>query len=706
MKSTILQKTTTFVDLLELRAWQHQNRAALTFLQDGEVEAHRLTYQALEQKARSIATQLQTLVGKGECALLLYPPGLEFISAFFGCLYAQVIAVPAYPPRRNQNLARLQAIVADTQAKVVLTTTSLLSNWEVWFNQIPELARMKWLSTDDIDLNLASDWQKPQINSHTLAFLQYTSGSTGKPKGVMVTHGNLLYNQQMIQQAYQHNEKTIVVGWLPLYHDMGLIGNVLQPLYLGTSCYLMSPVAFLQKPIRWLQAISRYQATTSGGPNFAYDLCVSKITPEQIATLDLSSWELAFNGAEPVQAETLAKFAAKFAPCGFRTEAFYPCYGMAETTLLVTGGVKKSVPVVLSVDSSAIEQNQVVIASEEQPESKQIVGCGQTWLEQKIAIANPQTLTQCSPTEIGEIWVSGANIAVGYWQNPEATQETFQAYLTDTGEGQFLRTGDLGFIRNGELFVTGRLKDLIIIRGHNHYPQDIELTSQKSHPALRLGCGAAFSITIAGEERLVITQEVERNYIRQLDVDEVVGAIRKAISQEHELQVHAVVLLKTASIAKTSSGKIQRQACRTAFLAGSLDIVGEWQANLQPLKLEALPASLEALKEQIQQAGHNHSANEQAALSPEKIQNWLVTSLALSLKFPSNDIDIQESFAHYGLDSSVAVSMTHELSEWLGCELDPILFWDYPSIERLAKHLAHQRSVSTNLETVSTAKET
>ncbi|MDM3858329.1 MAG: AMP-binding protein [Aphanizomenon gracile PMC644.10] len=706
MKSTILQKTTTFVDLLELRAWQHQNRAALTFLQDGEVEAHRLTYQALEQKARSIATQLQTLVGKGECALLLYPPGLEFISAFFGCLYAQVIAVPAYPPRRNQNLARLQAIVADTQAKVVLTTTSLLSNWEVWFNQIPELARMKWLSTDDIDLNLASDWQKPQINSHTLAFLQYTSGSTGKPKGVMVTHGNLLYNQQMIQQAYQHNEKTIVVGWLPLYHDMGLIGNVLQPLYLGTSCYLMSPVAFLQKPIRWLQAISRYQATTSGGPNFAYDLCVSKITPEQIATLDLSSWELAFNGAEPVQAETLAKFAAKFAPCGFRTEAFYPCYGMAETTLLVTGGVKKSVPVVLSVDSSAIEQNQVVIASEEQPESKQIVGCGQTWLEQKIAIANPQTLTQCSPTEIGEIWVSGANIAVGYWQNPEATQETFQAYLTDTGEGQFLRTGDLGFIRNGELFVTGRLKDLIIIRGHNHYPQDIELTSQKSHPALRLGCGAAFSITIAGEERLVITQEVERNYIRQLDVDEVVGAIRKAISQEHELQVHAVVLLKTASIAKTSSGKIQRQACRTAFLAGSLDIVGEWQANLQPLKLEALPASLEALKEQIQQAGHNHSANEQAALSPEKIQNWLVTSLALSLKFPSNDIDIQESFAHYGLDSSVAVSMTHELSEWLGCELDPTLFWDYPSIERLAKHLAHQRSVSTPLETVSTAKET
>ncbi len=690
-----MQETTTLVDLLQFRALQRPHKAAFTFLQDGETAAYSLTYQALEQKARSIAAQLQTLVTRGDNAsptigdraLLLYPPGLEFISAFFGCLYAQVVAVPAYPPRRNQNLARLQAIVADTQATVVLTTTALLSNREAWVNQAPELAEVQWLATDDIDVNLAADWQQPRISSDTLAFLQYTSGSTGKPKGVMVSHENVLYNQRMIQLAYQHTQETIFVGWLPLFHDMGLIGNVLQPLYLGISCYLMSPVAFLQKPIRWLQAISRYQATTSGGPNFAYDLCVSKITPEQIASLDLSSWELAFNGAEPVQAETLEKFATKFKSCGFRAEAFYPCYGMAETTLFVSGGMKTSAPVVLSVDESAIEENRVVVASGEQTQGKQIVSCGQTWLEQKIAIANPETLTQCSPEEVGEIWVSGANIAAGYWQNPEATKETFQAYLADTGEGEFLRTGDLGFIRDGELFVTGRIKDLIIIRGQNHYPQDIELTTQKSHSALRLGCGAAFSITVAGEERLVITQEVERSYLRQLDVDEVVGAIRQAVSQQHELQVYAVVLLKTASIPKTSSGKIQRQACRTGFLARNLDIVGEWQVNFQELELAALQTSLATLLEHVQQGAQNHSASEQTASNPEKIQNWLVTHLALSLKLPPDEIDTQESFAHYGLDSSVAVSMTSELGEWLGWELDPTLFWEFPSIAALAQHL-------------------
>jgi len=705
-----LQETTTLVDLLQSRAFQHPCRTAFTFLQDGETEAQSLTYQALAQEARSIATKLQTLAAKGERALLLYPPGLEFISAFFGCLYAQLVAVPAYPPRRNQKLTRLQAIVADTQATVVLTTKALLQNQQEWLQQAPELAAMQWLATDNIDVSLVSDWQLPQINSDTLAFLQYTSGSTGKPKGVMITHGNVLYNQRMIQQAYQHTDKTIVVGWLPLYHDMGLIGNILQPLYLGTSCYFMSPVAFLQKPIRWLQAISHYQATTSGGPNFAYELCVSKVTPEQIASLDLSSWELAFNGAEPVQAETLEKFAAKFKPCGFRKEAFYPCYGMAETTLLVSGGEKTTAPLVLNIDKSAIEQHQVVVTNEQQPETRQIVSCGKTWLEQKIAIAHPETLTQCSPQEVGEIWVSGANVAAGYWQRPEATQETFQAYLADTKEGTFLRTGDLGFIYNGELFVTGRIKDLIIIRGQNHYPQDIELTIQNSHPALRSGCGAAFSITVAGEERLVIAQEVERSYIRQLNVDEIVGAIRQAVSQQHELQVYAVVLLKTASIPKTSSGKIQRQACRNGFLAKTLDIIGEWQANLQQLELAELQASLEALWQYVQQAAHNTAQGEQATansiFTSEKIKTWLVTHLAISLKMPPDEIDTQEPFAHYGLDSSVAVSMTDELSAWLGCELEPTIFWDYPSIEALAEHLTQQISFSPTLEKVSTAKDT
>jgi acyl-CoA synthetase (AMP-forming)/AMP-acid ligase II len=403
----------------------------------------------LDLQAFAIATSLQNLGASGERALLIYPPGLEFIAAFFGCLYAGVVAVPAYPPRRNQSLSRLQSIVADAGATIALTTKTVLSNVERQFTQSPTLQALHWLATDNIASDLAQAWLQPAISSDTLAFLQYTSGSTGTPKGVMVSHGNLLHNEQMIQQAMQHTEKTIVVGWLPLFHDMGLIGNVLQPLYLGIPCILMSPVAFLQRPLRWLQAISRYKATTSGGPNFAYELCVSKITNEQRETLDLSSWDVAFNGAEPVRAETLERFATAFEPYGFRREAFYPCYGMAETTLLVSGGLKAALPVLTTVQGDALEQHRVVSASGENDEVRTLVGCGQTLLEQQIVIAHPDTLTRCQPPFVGEIWVWGNSVAQGYWNRPEETQTTFRAYLADTGEGPFLRTGDLGFLQDG-----------------------------------------------------------------------------------------------------------------------------------------------------------------------------------------------------------------------------------------------------------------
>ncbi|MBW4450085.1 MAG: fatty acyl-AMP ligase [Spirirestis rafaelensis WJT71-NPBG6] len=583
----------SLIDLLSYRALNQPNQIAYTFLVDGETEEVSLTYRELEEQARAIATILQSSTATGERALLLYPQGLEFITAFFGCLYAGVVAVPAYPPRQNHSLLRLEAIVEDAQASVVLTTASVLSNASQQISQSPELAVLRWVATDEISINLTQVWQKPFVSGDTLAFLQYTSGSTGKPKGVIVSHENVLYNQKMIQHAMQHSEKTIFVGWLPLFHDMGLIGNMLQPLYLGIPCILMSPVAFLQRPVRWLQAISRYKATTSGGPNFAYDLCARKITPEQRAELDLSSWDVAFNGAEPVRAETMERFAAAFESCGFRTSAFYTCYGMAETTLIVSGGLKTALPVLTTVKADALEQNQVLEPACEENEAVQtLVGCGQTLLEQKIIIAHPETLKRCQPDEVGEIWVSGANVAQGYWQRPIETQNTFQAYLADThvsvseagrdgaqagrSPGPFLRTGDLGFMKNGELFVTGRLKDLIIIGGRNHYPQDIELTVEKSHPALRLGCSAAFAIEVNGQEQLVIAQEVERQYIRKLNVDEVIGNIRQAVSEQHELQVYAVVLLKTGNIPKTSSGKIQRHACRKGFLTGTLESVGQW----------------------------------------------------------------------------------------------------------------------------------
>lgn len=603
------EKFSTLIELLSYRVQNQPQQKAYTFLRDGETEELSLTYQELDQKARAIAQALtyqfashpQSLGAAGERALLLYPPGLEFITAFLGCLYAGVVAVPAYPPRQNMNFVRLQAIVTDAQATVVLTTSSLLANLVSRWDENPELASMHWLTTDDIDSNLNSDWQEPRLERDSLAFLQYTSGSTGTPKGVMVTHGNLLSNERAIAKGFIHTEKTIHVIWLPLFHDMGLIGNVLQSLYLGTPSILMSPVAFLQKPLRWLQAISRYKATTSGGPNFAYDLCIRKITLEERSSLDLSSWEVAFNGAEPIRSETLERFANYFAPCGFRKEALYPCYGMAEATLFVSGGLKTSPPVLYQVEAAALEENQVV-AAESDEGTRTIVGCGRTWLDEKIAIVDPESLTQCPGAKVGEIWVSGSSVAAGYWRRPEQTAETFQAYLSDTGEGPFLRTGDLGFLQDGELFVTGRLKDVIIIRGQNHYPQDIELTVQKSHPALRFDCGAAFTVDHQGEQRLVIVQEVERTSLRRLDIKEVVGNITEAVIDHHGLQVYATVLIKPGSIPKTSSGKIQRHACRRGFIDGSLNVVEDCTRNLQhQVTLQKLETDVNLLLTKVQE---------------------------------------------------------------------------------------------------------
>ncbi len=593
-------KFSTLVDLLGYRAQNQSDQTAYTFLQDGEIEAGRLTYKELELKARAIAAKLQNLNTTVSSALLLYPPGLEFIAAFFGCLYAGVVAVPAYPPRPNQNISRLQAIVVSSQATVALTTISLLGNIERREPVNPELTALHWLATDNIASDLAEAWQEPFVKSDTLAFLQYTSGSTGTPKGVMVSHGNLLHNLALIHKCFADTPNSQGVSWLPPYHDMGLIGGVLQPLYVGAPMILISPVAFMQKPWRWLQAISRFKATTSGGPNFAYDLCIRKITPQQRASLDLSSWELAFTGAEPIRAQTLEQFAHTFASCGFRREAFYPCYGMAETTLIVSGGLKTAPPIVRQVDGAALEENRVVAATSERQGTRTIVGCGRSWLDQKIVLVDPESLTLCPESIVGEIWVSGPSVAQGYWHQAEETKQTFHAYLADTGEGPFLRTGDLGFLQDGELFITGRIKDVIIIRGQNYYPQDIELTVEKSHPALRPGCGAAFAVEVKGKERLVVVQEVERSYLRTLDLNQVVGNISQAVAAEHALQVYATVLVKTGSIPKTSSGKIQRHACRSAFLTGSLNVVEDWSENPQgKAKFLHLQTEVAALLEEL-----------------------------------------------------------------------------------------------------------
>ncbi|MEO1340871.1 MAG: fatty acyl-AMP ligase, partial [Cyanobacteria bacterium J06635_13] len=569
-----------------------------TFLHRGEIEAARLSYGELEQKAKAIAALLQSHASQGDRVVLLYPPGLDFITAFFGCIYAGVIAVPTYPPKPRRK-SRLQEVVQDADAALILTTTSLLSKIE---GQLTNFAtdRVSWLTSDDVELERGKDWHQVALSGEDIAFLQYTSGSTGTPKGVMVTHANLLHNSQLIYQGYGHNSQSQGVIWLPTYHDMGLIGGVLQPLYGDFPVTLMSPLDFLQKPMRWLQVISRYRATTSGGPNFAYELVCNKVKPQQLAELDLSNWSVAFTGAEPIRASTLDRFAATFAVCGFRREAFYPCYGMAETTLIVTGGLKSAAPVVKQIDPLGLEQRQVEIVPDSEP-SRQIVSCGQTAPGLKIAIAEPQTESSLREGQVGEIWVAGASVTQGYWQKPEETQACFSAYLRDTGKGPFLRTGDLGFLLDGELFVTGRIKDIIIIRGQNYYPQDIELTVENSHPALKSNGGAAFSVDYRDSERLVVVQEVKRTYLRQLDTKTVVADINQAIAAEHNLQTYATVLVKTGSIPKTSSGKVQRSVCKAKFLAGNLNVVGDWSENpLNKHKYRHLQREVDAIIQQLE----------------------------------------------------------------------------------------------------------
>jgi acyl-CoA synthetase (AMP-forming)/AMP-acid ligase II len=556
----------TLLELLALRARQQPGRPAYTFLEDGE-ESARYTYSELDRRARAIAADLHRISKPGNRIVLIYPPGLDFIAAFFGCLYAGAVAIPVYPPLPATfatALPRLSGLLADAGPTAVLTTRLVMAVLEPVMDLIPDLTALRWLAAEDIDMDGVADWSEPSIDSETLAFLQYTSGSTAAPRGVMVSHGNLLHNERVARTAMRHDEESTFAGWLPLYHDMGLIGNVLQPLYLGTHSVLISPLAFLQSPYRWLEAITRYRAHTSGGPNFAYDLCVRKVTPEQKAELDLSSWRVAFNGAEPVRADTLRRFSEAFAGCGFRPEAFYPCYGLAEGTLIVTGAEARDLPVTAEVDSEALERKEVVVRDVADERTRTLVSSGRTWLDIDVRIVDPTTCREAGPASIGEIWVSGPSVARGYWNEPEATAATFGGRLPDGGN--YLRTGDLGFLRDGELFVTGRLKDTIIIAGRNLYPHDLELTVERSHPAIRPGNCVAFSIDVGGEERLVIVAAVDTRG-DDLDPAQITKAVRKAVAEGHAVRTHDVAVVPRG-IPKTTSGKLQRRACRADYLAG------------------------------------------------------------------------------------------------------------------------------------------
>jgi acyl-CoA synthetase (AMP-forming)/AMP-acid ligase II len=567
------------VDLLRYRADRQGDEVLYRPLDDTGQRLQPITFGDLDHAARAIAARLQHQFPRGARALLMYDQNADFVAAFFGCLYAGLIPVPAYPPdptRLARVLPRLNAITNDADPIVVLTSSRVALFRDAFAGGSPELCARPWLATDTVELADAAFWVEPLLPADALALLQYTSGSTATPKGVMVSHANLLHNEEMIRVAFGHDERTRVVGWLPVFHDMGLIGNVLQPVYMGVPCTLMSPMAFLRRPFTWLKAISDDRATSSGAPNFAYELCVRSISAEQRAQLDLSSWTLAFSGSEPVRAETLESFARTIADCGFDPRAFYPCYGLAEATLIVSGGLPRMSPKVAELDSESLSLN--IARSHGTSEKRRVVGCGGALCDERIAIVDPQTQIELREGEVGEIWVAGPHVAAGYWKRPEQTERDFAARLAHSGEGPFLRTGDLGFMQDGELFVTGRCKDVIIVRGRNHYPQDIEHSACASHTALRPGSGAVFAVDVGGEERVVLVQELKKD-ANGVNYADVVRSVCQAITSDHQIGLHAAVLIAAGSIPKTTSGKICRSECRSLFQRAQLNEQYRWERS-------------------------------------------------------------------------------------------------------------------------------
>jgi acyl-CoA synthetase (AMP-forming)/AMP-acid ligase II len=529
---TIAVDSASIADVLWHRARHTPNRRAYLFLDERGCEQDERSYASLARRARAIARALLAVAEPGDRAALLFNPGMPFLDAFFGCLYAGVIAGPLM----DAELDRPPACIA-----------------------VDEIV-------DDAD---GRDSDPPPIRTDPddLAFLQYTSGSTSLPKGVMVSNGNLRANARMIGAAMQQDENSNFVGWAPLYHDQGLIGNVLQPLHLGAPAALMAPNTFLQRPYLWLAAIAKYRAHTSGGPDFAFGLIADRFDAEAHRDLDLSCWKVAFNGAEPIRPAVLDRFALTLAPLGFSCGAIYPCYGLAEATLFTTGATAGCGAVTQVFDRAGLERGRLCAAAA----GARLASSGKAAPGVALAIVDPATRVPQPEGAVGEVWVAAPSVARGYWRQPEATSATFGAFALD-GTGPYLRTGDLGAVIEGELFVCGRLKDLIIVRGRNLYPQDLEATARRAHPAVSQGSAVAVAIPIEDAERLLLAVEINRTARHATDPAEISAAIRRAIRDEYDVMVDRLVLLTPGGIPKTTSGKVRRQAVAQAYRAGELAV--------------------------------------------------------------------------------------------------------------------------------------
>lgn len=658
----IIRESESLVEIIGKRSLIQPDDVVYRYLGDGVTETESFTFKEIDRVACSIAAELSKRLSKGDRVVLLFPQGLKYVAALYGCFYGGFIAIPAYPPRRNRKMDRVKSIIEDSGATAGLVTEDVYKTIERNFAEDDNLKGLEWFKYENISNHPNPAPVDTLPKPDDVAFIQYTSGSTGNPKGVMITHKNIIYNSEFIRRSFGFEENTIGVNWLPIFHDMGLVGGIFQAAYLGLVNIGMPPVAFLKNPLNWFKAIDRYKATTGGGPNFGYDYCVQKIKPEEVKGLDLSSIKNFYCGGEPVRKKTFEDFHAAFSQAKVRSNQMFAVYGMAETTLIVTGKDPASEPSYLRVDQEALSKNRLVIVS---PEEKGIdlVSNGHVWMDTKVTIVNSDTFEELDENTIGEVWISGPTVAKGYWNKPEETQRTFNAF-TKGGSGPWLRSGDLGFLYKGELYITGRLKDLIIIRGVNYYPNDIEYSVQQVHEAFKPNSGAAFSIVKDGIEKLVIVQELERAYLRNTDYDELMSLIRKTVADEFEMEVYAIVLIRTGSIPLTSSGKIQRRQTRYEYLTGKLNVVASWQLD----------------KETI-----NDTPVSYTKPSEESIKTWLVQWIMKNQHFKREEIDFNTPITSYGIDSLAAVTLEQEISAQFGFQWHVSYFMLNPTINKLAK---------------------
>lgn len=690
-----------------LRHWANFKPTAPAYwYTDGETDSDEiLSYAELDHAARALAVEIAKVAPLGSRGILMYPPGLDFIIGFFGCLYAGCVAVPAFPPRRNRKGARIQGIAQDCDAQFALTV-------EATANQIlkdegtrAEIAQMHLIATDKVDRSLALQYQSPLVTPDQTAVLQYTSGSTGIPKGVVLTHANVVRNCEMIAYLFGQRTEDVGISWLPTYHDMGLIGGILSPMFIGCPLALMSPMSFLQRPIRWLRTISKFKGTISGGPNFAYQLCVDKVTPEEMEGLDLSHWSVAFNGAEPVRAATLEAFTKKFSAVGFRGTSHLPTYGMAETTLIVTAGPPGKEPAVRYFDSRNLSARIVAKVPAGEPSARALVGCGIKAPNEHVVIVDTESQKVLPDDQIGEIWIQSPSVGHGYWEKPDISAQVFSAMTAD-GRGPFLRTGDLGFFEEGQLYVAGRVKDLIIVRGVNRYPQDIEQTVEECHESIQSSAAAAFADEIDGRERLIIAVEVQRSL--EENWSPVIDKIRRAVTQEHELPPDAVVLVRNSSLPKTSSGKIQRHACLRGFRDNALRVVAKWVSWEDDVP-DAAPMIAAATVKQLsgEDTGRVPTGTTKKTRDPDQD---IVDLVKRAVKSVAQDraklLDLDTNIVvDLGLDSLERLQIAHTLESAFGGRFPEEVIQEIETVREIAEALETHFGKERMLSDLAPAKE-